>query len=77
MLKIEKNVPYPKHGVRSILMNTAEAMQVGDSVICKNNQSAQLCKYIAQMYGERDRPIKEYSMTQKVDDDHRRVWRIK
>jgi hypothetical protein len=77
MLNIEKNVAYPKHGVRSILKNTAEAMQVGDSVVCKNNQSAPLCKYIAEQHGEKDRPIKEYAMTKKVDDNHRRVWRIK
>ena len=77
MLNIEKNVAYPKHGVRSILKNTAEAMQVGDSVVCKNNQSAQLCKYIAYKYGESNRPVREYAMTQRVDDNHRRVWRIK
>jgi hypothetical protein len=77
MLKIEKNVPYPKHGVRSILMNTAEAMQVGDSVVCKNNQSPVLIKHICEMHGERGRSKKEYAITQKVDDNHRRVWRIK
>lgn len=77
MLKIEKNVPYPKHGVRSVIKNTAYAMKVGDSVVCKNNQSAILIKYIFEMWGQNGRPKKEYAMTQKVDDNHRRVWRIK
>ncbi len=77
MLKIEKNVPYPKHGSRGVLMNTADARQFVDSVVCKNNQSAQLCQYIARMYGEKGHAVKKYAMTQKVDENHRRVWRIK
>ena len=78
MFEIEKNIPIPPRGGRGVLLKKiASEMEVGDSVVVKNHQSQHLCRHIFQMYGQGGYAIKEFSTTQRVDDNHRRVWRIK
>lgn len=72
-IKIDKNIPIPKTGTKSIY--PFAEMEVGDSFSVDISQQAGV-KSSSYAFGNRQTPIRKFT-TRKINENEARIWRIK